>query len=90
MASTRRRSTLFSASAVESFALEAFNTGDYYRAVEQEVAAETVSELFEESRCLGAAWRFQLRPNLEISRGCGLDRRNEWRKVLLAWDDTRC
>jgi len=28
--------------------------------------------------------------NLEISRGCGLDRRNEWRKVLLAWDDTRC
>ncbi|MCT1432144.1 hypothetical protein M3G50_15575 [Brachybacterium muris] len=27
---------------------------------------------------------------LEISRGCGLDRRNEWRKVLLAWDDTRC
>ena len=29
-------------------------------------------------------------PSLEISRGCGLDRRNEWRKVLLAWDDTRC
>ena len=28
--------------------------------------------------------------SLEISRGCGLDRRNEWRKVLLAWDDTRC
>ncbi|BBY97930.1 glycogen/starch/alpha-glucan phosphorylase [Mycolicibacterium fallax] len=37
--------TLFSASAVESFALEAFNTGDYYRAVEQEVAAETVTKV---------------------------------------------
>ncbi len=38
---------------------------------------------------IGAA-DFGWGPSLEISRGCGLDRRNEWRKVLLAWDDTRC
>src|SRR6201992_1517957 len=33
--------TLWSARAVESFALEAFNTGDYYKAVEDEVTSET-------------------------------------------------
>ncbi|OBK40907.1 glycogen phosphorylase [Mycobacterium sp. 1245111.1] len=37
--------TLWSARAVESFALEAFNTGDYYRAVEDEVTSETVTKV---------------------------------------------
>jgi glycogen phosphorylase len=37
--------TLWSARAVESFALEAFNTGDYYMAVEDEVASETVTKV---------------------------------------------
>ena len=37
--------TLWSARAVESFALEAFNTGDYYKAVEEEVVAETVTKV---------------------------------------------
>jgi starch phosphorylase len=37
--------TLWSARAVESFALEAFNTGDYYRAVEEEVTSETVTKI---------------------------------------------
>ncbi|MCV7194715.1 glycogen/starch/alpha-glucan phosphorylase [Mycolicibacterium brumae] len=37
--------TLWSARAIESFALEAFNTGDYYKAVEQEVTAETVTKV---------------------------------------------
>ena len=37
--------TLWSARAVESFALDAFNTGDYYKAVEEEVVSETVSKV---------------------------------------------
>ncbi|MCI4675776.1 glycogen/starch/alpha-glucan phosphorylase [Candidatus Mycolicibacterium alkanivorans] len=37
--------TLWSARSVESFALEAFNTGDFYKAVEEEVAAEKVSKV---------------------------------------------
>src|ERR1700757_4773447 len=37
--------TLWSARAVESFALDAFNTGDYYKAVEDEVVSETVSKV---------------------------------------------
>jgi glycogen phosphorylase len=37
--------TLWSARAVESFALEAFNTGDYYKAVEDEVSSETVTKV---------------------------------------------
>jgi glycogen phosphorylase len=37
--------TLWSARAVESFALEAFNTGDYYKAVEDEVNSETVTKV---------------------------------------------
>ena len=37
--------TLWSARAVQSFALEAFNTGDYYRAVEDEVNSETVTKV---------------------------------------------
>ncbi len=37
--------TLWSARAVESFALDAFNTGDYYRAVESEVTSETVTKV---------------------------------------------
>jgi glycogen phosphorylase len=37
--------TLWSARAVESFALDAFNTGDYYRAVEDEVSSETVTKV---------------------------------------------
>ncbi len=37
--------TLWSARAIESFALEAFNTGDYYKAVEQEVTSETVTKV---------------------------------------------
>jgi glycogen phosphorylase len=37
--------TLWSARAVESFALEAFNEGDYYRAVEDEVVSETVTKV---------------------------------------------
>jgi starch phosphorylase len=37
--------TLWSARAVESFALEAFNTGDYYKAVEDEVDSETVTKV---------------------------------------------
>jgi starch phosphorylase len=37
--------TLWSARAVESFALDAFNTGDYYRAVEEEVTSETVTKI---------------------------------------------
>jgi glycogen phosphorylase len=37
--------TLWSARAVESFALEAFNTGDFYRAVDEEVISETVSKV---------------------------------------------
>ena len=37
--------TLWSARAVQSFALEAFNTGDYYRAVEEEVTSETVTKI---------------------------------------------
>ena len=37
--------TLWSARAVESFALDAFNTGDYYKAVEEEVSAETVTKV---------------------------------------------
>jgi starch phosphorylase len=34
---------LWSARAVESFALDAFNTGDYDKAVEDEVNSETVT-----------------------------------------------
>jgi starch phosphorylase len=37
--------TLWSARAIESFALEAFNTGDYYKAVEDEVTSETVTKV---------------------------------------------
>jgi glycogen phosphorylase len=37
--------TLWSARAVESFALDAFNTGDYYKAVDEEVVSETVSKV---------------------------------------------
>jgi starch phosphorylase len=37
--------TLWSARAVESFALAAFNTGDYYHAVEDEVVSETVTKV---------------------------------------------
>ncbi len=37
--------TLWSARAVESLALEAFNTGDYYKAVDEEVVSETVSKI---------------------------------------------
>ena len=37
--------TLWSARPVESFALEAFNTGDFYKAVEDEVIAEKVSKV---------------------------------------------
>ncbi|MCV7224926.1 glycogen/starch/alpha-glucan phosphorylase [Mycolicibacterium komossense] len=37
--------TLWSARAVESFALDAFNTGDYYKAVEDEVTSETVTKV---------------------------------------------
>jgi starch phosphorylase len=37
--------TLWSARAVESFALDAFNTGDYYKAVESEVTSETVTKV---------------------------------------------
>src|SRR6201747_1939178 len=37
--------TLWSARAVESFALDAFNTGDYYKAVEEEVTSETVTKV---------------------------------------------
>ncbi len=37
--------TLWSARAVESFALDAFNTGDYYKAVEEKVTSETVTKV---------------------------------------------
>jgi starch phosphorylase len=37
--------TLWSAAAIESFALDAFNTGDYYKAVEEEVTSETVTKV---------------------------------------------
>jgi starch phosphorylase len=37
--------TLWSARAVQSFALDAFNTGDYYKAVEDEVDSETVTKV---------------------------------------------
>ncbi len=37
--------TLWSARAIESFALDAFNSGDYYRAVEDEVSSETVTKV---------------------------------------------
>ena len=37
--------TLWSARAVESFALEVFNTGDFYKAVDEEVVSETVSKV---------------------------------------------
>ncbi len=37
--------TLWSARAVKSFALDAFNTGDYYKAVEEEVNSETVTKV---------------------------------------------
>ena len=37
--------TLWSARAVESFALDAFNTGDYYRAVGDEVTSETITKV---------------------------------------------
>jgi starch phosphorylase len=37
--------TLWSARAVESFALQAFNEGDYYRAVDDEVVSETVTKV---------------------------------------------
>jgi starch phosphorylase len=36
---------LWSAQAVESFDFEAFNVGDYYRAVENKVASETISKV---------------------------------------------
>jgi starch phosphorylase len=36
---------LWKAEAVESFDFEAFNVGDYYRAVEQKVASETISKV---------------------------------------------
>src|SRR5271167_2038441 len=37
--------TLWSARAVQSFALDAFNTGDYYKAVEDEANSETVTKV---------------------------------------------
>ena len=37
--------TLWRARAVKSFALDAFNTGDYYKAVEDEVNSETVTKV---------------------------------------------
>ena len=37
--------TLWSARAVKSLALDAFNTGDYYKAVEDEVTSETVTKV---------------------------------------------
>jgi starch phosphorylase len=36
---------LWKAEAVESFDLEAFNVGDYYRAVDEKVASETISKI---------------------------------------------
>ena len=36
---------MWSARAVESFALEAFNTGDFYKAVDEQVVSETVSKV---------------------------------------------
>jgi starch phosphorylase len=37
--------TLWSARAIQSFALDAFHTGDYYKAVEDEVYSETVTKV---------------------------------------------
>ncbi|MGO4442022.1 glycogen/starch/alpha-glucan phosphorylase [Mycobacterium sp. 2YAF39] len=37
--------TLWSARAVQTFALDAFNAGDYYKAVEDEVTSETVTKV---------------------------------------------
>ena len=37
--------TLWSAQAVEAFALDAFNVGDYYKAVEDQVTSETVTKV---------------------------------------------
>ncbi|MFD4007935.1 hypothetical protein ACFWQK_09430 [Brachybacterium paraconglomeratum] len=53
---------------------------------------EAASRFSEDVRAEGRSLASEIleRASLEISRGCGLDRRNEWRKVLLAWDDTRC
>ncbi len=36
---------LWKAEAAESFDLDAFNLGDYYRAVAQKVASETISKV---------------------------------------------
>ena len=36
---------LWKAEAAESFDFEAFNVGDYYRAVDQKVASETISKV---------------------------------------------
>src|SRR6201991_4263793 len=52
--------TLWSARAVESFALEAFNTGDYYKAVEDEVTSETVTKVLYPNDELEAGKRLRL------------------------------
>ncbi len=44
-ASTANLLRLWKAEAVESFDFEAFNVGDYYRAVDQKVASETISKV---------------------------------------------
>ena len=44
-ASTANLLRLWKAEAVESFDFEAFNVGDYYRAVDQKIASETISKV---------------------------------------------
>ena len=56
--------TLWSARAINAFALEAFDTGDYYKAVGDEVTSETVTKV--------------LYPNDEPEAGKRL-RLNRWR-----------
>lgn len=41
--------TLWSARAIESLALEAFNAGDYYRAVDDEIVSKTITKVLSSS-----------------------------------------
>ena len=51
---------LYSARSSHDFDMRIFNAGDYFKAVEQKIASETVSKVLYPSGCLGAGHELRL------------------------------
>ena len=79
--------TLWSARAVNSFALEAFNTGDYYKAVEDEVTSETVTQVHYPNDEPEAGKRLRLLNDTHPSIGVAALMRLLIDERDLAWDE---